>query len=316
MNGFSRCSLLLASVGCVAFATVVDGEEPQPSVMQFYTVSASLVSYMPGDSLGTYREHGRSSAGTGGSVGIGVSFDGANHSVSSTPKQRDGKLLVEVEINIDKKDSSVSEIDLTDLKPETIDLGSGMDGRRYHVTFTPHIQTLDATAKSLTEEVELFSNWQFREAPVIVDDAIYVGRLGGGGDIANFEISDIGSLEISLREMEGWQPWGTLKDGIVTIIRPDDRTGIEILNAQNGPSNAPLTLPGGPYRVWVRWEEAMKSEEVWKFARANRETMINNGLDPNDVRVSYIDKQLARQPGPWIVNSGFHGRRLSRPVKK
>lgn len=315
MNGFSRCSLLLVSLGCLAFATVVGGEEPQPSVMQFYTVSTSLVSYMPGDGLGTYREHGRSSTSTGGTVSLGASIDGVSHNVSTTPKQRDDKLLVEVETYIDKE-SRTTEFDLSDLKPMTIDLSVAKDGRRYHVTFTPQVQTLDATAKSLTEEVGLFSNWQFREAPVIVDDAIYVGRLGGGGDIATFEISDIGSIEISLHEMEGWKQWGTLKDGIVTIIRPDDRTGIEILNAQNGPSNAPLTLPGGPYRVWVRWEEAMKSEEVWKFARTNRETMIKNGLDPNDVRVSYIDKQLARQPGPWIVNSGFHGRRLSRPAKK
>lgn len=40
------------------------------------------------------------------------------------------------------------------------------------------------------------------------------------------------------------------------------------------------------------------------------------GVDLKDARVVLIDKQLARDPSPWIVNSGFHGRRLSRPVKK
>jgi hypothetical protein len=315
MNAF-RFVCIGALASWFAFVTIGADAESLQKETHVYSVTTRIVSYLPGDIIASYNSPGSSNTGVGGTASVGVSIDGTNYRVTTTPKQRDGAPLIEVETSVGDQKSKVSEYDFSDMKPRTVDLGVAKDGRRYHVNLTPQVWKSDFNPRSLADESDIFSTWQFREAPVIVNDANYVGRLGGGGDIASFEISDIGSIEITLHEMEGWHPWGMLKDGVITIIRPEDRMGIEILNAQNGPSSAPLTLPGGPYRVWVRWEEAMKSEEVWKIARANRETMIKNGLDPNDIRISYIDKQLAREPGPWIVNSGFHGRGLSRPVEK
>lgn len=281
--------------------------------VRVYNVNAKTASYVPGDALDSYRQSGEGNASVGGTVGLGVNIDGKECTVQYTARIRDGALLADVTLRGDRWNDKRSELDLSDLKPQTIDLGEAADGRRFHVTFTPSVSRVRTEPKALADEAVVFGQWHFRSSPVIVNDAMYVGRLGGGGQVARFEISDIGSLEMSLEEIEGWRPWGVLKDGVVTIRRPDDQTTVEVLNAKNGPSNAAFTLPGGPFRVWVRWDDPRStSAEDWEQLREQREKVIANGIDPQDPRVALIDKQLAREPSPWIVSCGFYDRKSNR----
>lgn len=313
MNAFAR---RLFTMICVGWTTIAI-QCSQAEEVRLLNINAKTISYVPGKGIETYRRSTEGNVGIGSTVGLGVPIDSEEITMQYTGKKRDGRVFADVILRRQDQEDEKFEVDLSDMKPQSIDVGVSKDGRHHHVTFTPSVLVVETEPKSLAEEALGFGVWQFQNSPVIVNDAIYVGRLGGSGEVATFEITDIGNIALVLDEIEGWMPWGTLLDGVVTIRHPEEKTTIEILNTQNGSSGKSLTLPGGPYRVWVRWDEPTgTSAEVWKQAHDYRQKVIADGVDPEDPRVALFDKLLAREPSPWIFSSGFHDRKVSPFIKK
>lgn len=61
-------------------------------------------------------------------------------------------------------------------------------------------------------------DWDFPQSPVILDDEIYVGRVGmSGGPVVGIEIAGIASLEFSLLPLKEATPSGTLYGGTLAI---------------------------------------------------------------------------------------------------
>lgn len=313
MNAFARP---LFTIICVGWTTIAI-QCSQAEEVRLLNINAKTISYVPGKGIETYRQSTEGNVGIGSTVGLGVPIDSEEIMMQYTGKKRDDRIFADVTLRREDQEDERFEVELSDMKPQSIDVGVSKDGRHHFVTFTPSVLVVETEPKSLAKEALGFSVWQFLNSPVIVNDAIYVGRLGGSGDFATFEITDIASIAIVLEETEGWMPWGTLNDGVVTIRHPEEKTTIEILNVQNGSSGDSLTLPGGPYRVWVKWDEPTgTSAEVWKQAREYRQRVIADGVDPEDPRVALFDKLLAREPSPWIFGSGFHDRKVSPFIKR
>jgi hypothetical protein len=101
------------------------------------------------------------------------------------------------------------------------------------------------------------------------------------------------------------KPWGVLHNGIVTITHPEEHTTIQISNVSNGGEHA-MTLPGGPYVVWVRWKapEFTAEEHHRKMAEVRARIVAERGSAEG---LEQLDAQLAREPVPWIYMSGVRG---------
>lgn len=271
-----------------------------------YNINAKTFSTIPDEGITSYRRSGEGNVTIGSTVGLGISFDGKQRTVQYSAKKRDGSLFADITINEKGTEDERLELDLSDGKPQSIDLGVAKDGRRYYVSFSATATKIDRQPKTVSVESLSFTMWQFHSSAVLIDDAVYVGRLGGSGAVANMSICGVADVEFSLESLSGWQPWGTLQEGTVTITHPSEGTTIQVLNTRNGPSNDTIILPGGPYQVWVRWREPSSScEGVWKFARKARQRALDGGLSKKSPQIDLIDRQLAREPGPWITNSGF-----------
>ncbi len=179
-------------------------------------------------------------------------------------------------------------------------------GRVYQLNLTPEVREIDKTPRRLDVDALRLHNWRFPDCPVLVDDAVYVGRIAcAQSPVAFLDISGIARVEFSLHELSDSNPWGSLDHGTVTLTHPDTRTTIQISGVRNGGPHA-LDLPGGPYRVWVRWSEpTLTVTEYWRELAKLRER-IAQGEFP-DARTDYLDKQLAQEPAPWIHSSGMRG---------
>jgi hypothetical protein len=125
----------------------------------------------------------------------------------------------------------------------------------------------------------------------------------GGSPVAFMDISGVARVEFSLHELTGAKPWGVLHGGMLTLTNPDDKTTILVNNVLNGNINT-MQLPGGPYRVWVRWSAPSRSVEEHRQEMVELRKRITSGEAPS-TDATYLDKQLARPPAPWLYSSGL-----------
>jgi hypothetical protein len=228
-------------------------ESGQSAPQRAYSVNAKLFSLGVDRSLDSYRSHGGSgAAGPGGTLVL----DSPQFRVAITPITRDNKFLVAVKVETNAEDAPVAaqqpELDLTDLRPQTIQLGAAPDGRTYLLALSPEVVE--------PQVPEQFNPAAFRPAcmnfrsRVIVNDRDYVGTVGmSGGEIAWLDIPGVGHVEFSLLHLKDAEPRGVLALGQIELTGPDATT-ITLSNVTNG--TYPQQLPGGPYRVWVRWRES------------------------------------------------------------
>ena len=103
------------------------------------------------------------------------------------------------------------------------------------------------------------------------------------------------------------KPWGVLDHGVVTFTRPGDQTKIQITNVRNGGPHVG-ELPGGPYRIWVRWLDPTYTVEQHRKELVELRERILDGEFPN-ARTEYLEKQLAQDPCPWVHSCGVRGLR-------
>jgi len=133
---------------------------------------------------------------------------------------------------------------------------------------------------------------------VIFNDSIYAGKIGcSGGPLAYVSYPGFAKVEFALEPFRGAKRLGTLKDGKIQI-RSEDGQSLDIYGVKNGVHR--IQLPGGPFEVWVRWqnlpEEAkfeVPPKEDWirmvkaKFAEMGNTPPTDEELDKGYERTKH-----------------------------
>lgn len=232
-------------------------------VLKYYHVEGGAFSFHPDAVWDTYESHGRGRAGGHAVLGLGYHDEFRQFSVRTHIRQKDKRLLVEVSVIPKGSDTTTQpdafELELTDLKARNLKLAENDDGRVYMLNLTPSIRIVDTTPKRVDESAFDYGRWAFPGSIVVVNDELYVGKMGmTGGPLAFLDISGIGKFEFALKPFHDARLLGTLKDGNVRI-ESEDGTRVDIYNVKNGVHE--MQLPGGPYEVWVRRSPPSEAEE-------------------------------------------------------
>jgi len=229
-------------------------ETPAASdVYRYVNLNLTLESWQPDKPLQTYRKHCSGTCSHGGTTGLGVG--GKRHfnvTVRCSPVTQNLKAVVKVETygGDDRTKNLDTEIDLSDLRSQDLELVRDDDGRIYRLTIRPEITEARTARKFDATALEL-STLVFRSSPVILNDDLYVGQIGMSGSVVGIEIAGVASVEFSLLPLKDGKPIGTLNDGTIHIKGPAKT--IMISGVRNGAN--PQVLDDGPYKVWVRWAE-------------------------------------------------------------
>src|SRR5690606_14329150 len=108
--------------------------------------------------------------------------------------------------------------------PQAIRLGTDNSGRIYQLNLAPRVRVIDNTPRRLDVDKLYLHNWRFPDSPILVNDALYVGRLASAqSPVAFVDISGVARVEFSLYPLAGAKPWGVLKQGVITLTLPDDQ---------------------------------------------------------------------------------------------
>jgi hypothetical protein len=229
----------------------------EDKIHKYYTVDIHLFSMDPNQPLDSYEFNGGGSASGGGSVNLGGGGKSRYFRVNVVAKSRKGRFIANVDIVPGKNDTDTKEdsfeIDFTDLKPRSFELARDDDGRVYMLNLTPGIAIVDNRPKRADDTAFRFSRWSLHDSMVIFNDSVYAGKLGvAGGPLASVSYPGFAKVEFALEPFRGAKRLGTLKDGKIQI-RSEDGQSLDIYGVKNGVHR--IQLPGGPYEVWVRWQD-------------------------------------------------------------
>jgi len=246
---------VLVTVGLTT--TCLGSWSAQDKIHRYYAVDINFFSINLTKPMDSYRWNGGGNAGTGGSVGLGCSDDVRDFRIVVLGKNVKGRFVVNVGVTPGRNDSATKkdsfDVDLTDLKPRSLELAKNDDGRVYMLNLTPGIAVVDNRPKRADDTAFKFSRWSLHDSMVILNDKVYAGKLGvSGGPLAHISYPGFGKVEFALEPFRGAKRLGTLKDGKIQI-RCEDGETLDIYGVKNGIHR--IQLPGGPYEVWVRWED-------------------------------------------------------------
>lgn len=256
-HNIRKAKLTLSIFAIVGLTTACLGSlSTEDKIHKYYSLDIHLFSMDPNQPLDSYRFNGSGSTGSGGSVGLAGGDKSRYFRVKVAGKNRKGRFVVNVSIVPGKNDSSTKEdsfeIDFTDLKPKSFELAKNDDGRVYMLNLTPGIKIVDNRPKRADDTSFRFSRWTLLDSMVIFNDSIYAGKIGcSGGPLAYVSYPGFAKVEFALEPFRGAKRLGTLKDGKIQI-RSEDGQSLDIYGVKNGVHE--IQLPGGPYEVWVRWQ--------------------------------------------------------------
>lgn len=269
----------------------------EDKIHKYYTVDISFFSMDQTKPMDSYEWYGGGSCGSGGSVGLGCRDDVRSFRIKVAGKNRKGRFVVSVSISPGKNDSTTQkdsfEVDFTDLKPKRLELAKNDDGRVYMLNLTPGIKIVDNRPKRADDTSFRFSRWSLIDSMVIFNDSVYAGKIGcSGGPLAYVSYPGFAKVEFALEPFRGAKRLGTLKDGKIQI-RSEDGQSLDIYGVKNGVHE--IQLPGGPYEVWVRWQnlpgeakfEAPPKEAWIRMARARFAEMGNTPPTDEELDKAY-----------------------------
>lgn len=274
----------------------------EDKIYKYYAVDINLFSVDQTQSMDSYKSHGGGNAGEDGTVGLGCHDDVRNFRIEVAGKNRKGRFVVNVNITPGKNDSATKEdsfeVDFTDLKARSFELAKNDDGRVYMLNLTPGIAIVDNRPKRADDTSFEFSRWSLHDSMVIFNDSVYAGKMGcSGGSLAYVSYPGFAKVEFALEPFRGAKRLGTLKDGRIQI-RSEEEQSLDIYGVKNGVHQ--IQLPGGPYEVWVRWqnlpEEAkfeIPPKEEWirmvkaRFAQMGNTPPTDEELDKGYERVKH-----------------------------
>jgi hypothetical protein len=312
-----RCFVLLIALMPLVLVRTANAQPPS-EIRRELVIEASLVSYLHDKGLEGYNHHGGGTTTARGTLGLGLRINGVSAMVNIKSEVKSGRVTATVDLEPDEAKRSLEfqqqKVDLSELKPSAIRLTKDESGRVFQLNLAPTVRVTDHTPKRLEVEKLQLHHWRFPDSPVLVNDALYVGRLAmAQSPVAHVDISGVARVEFSLYELTDAKPWGVLNDRMVTLTNPQDKTTIQISNVLNGGPQA-IQLAGGPYRVWVRWSAPTRSvEEHRRELIEMRKRLVSDDLP--DSALTYLDKQLARPAGPWLYTSGGRGLQKDEQVK-
>lgn len=299
--------LVLAAITCLA-------DEPSPHVRRDFLVEVDLVSYVPGGSIESYGAHGSGSTISGSRLGLGTKIGDQRLSVEFHPYVEDDRFLLEVGVSPESYGRRFEPFDMTKLRPIAINLGADEEGRVFQANVAPRVRVTDSTPRVFKAADMRLHYWTFPNCAILLNDLQYVGRIHCGRSPVGFvEICGSARVEFSLLEVEEWEAWGTLNNGTLTLTHPTDRQTVQIAGVRNGRDQ--LELPGGPYRVWVKWSDSGTSVEAYREKlRSLREEYTEDDLVKNKAAIANLDQLLAREPGPWAFTTGVRGYQAKETV--
>jgi hypothetical protein len=304
------CCFLVIVLG--AASNVIAKQEKES--YRYYYVDADIVSLDAKQSLASYRPGGHVS-GTSGST---IECSTPSTEISIAPVVESDRFYADITLTGlpktkgDKKqaEGKKQRVDLTNLRPVSIDVDADKDGRTYHLNLVPTVKTVRLTPKSFQEIANDLYHLKFHASRITLNDKQYIGNmLASSADYFSIEICGVASIEFSLRHLKDAKPWGALTDGQITITNPDG-TSIAISNVTNGKDDR--LIIGGPYTVWVRWNKPQSTVEEYRAALKTwrnemaKGTLASAAGDTKPDAIKRIDQELAREPGPWVIGCGAH----------
>lgn len=301
---FTPCVVLRYTVlaGLSAIGSHSSAEQSSAN-HRHYQVDATVISLDATHSLASYRSHGSG----GGSPGSTLLYSTPETKVHIDLTVESDRFYADVathgEGESEKDDAQKRRIDLTNLRPTFLDLGADKDGRSYQLNLVPSVVTVDLSPISFQKAANDLYRLRFHSSRILLNDTQYIGRmLATDGEVFTINVCGVTSLEFSLHRLKNGNPWGRLKDGHIILNHPDG-TSLDIGNVTNG--EAKRHVDGGPFVVWVRWGEPQQTfEEYRSELLAYRKLVANGKVTASAKMLATVNKELAREPGPWVTSTG------------
>ena len=170
---------------------------------------------------------------------------------------------------------------MNDLKPVSLDLTKNeKEKRTYKLSITPSINRIDNTKRKIDASTIHLDRWALDQSDVIVDNWRYAGRTSCSGmSIVFVDIPGYARIKFSLQPFRDAQPLGSLQDGVLTILKPDGSNpqNVVIRNVKIG--SPAMTIPGGPYEVWVHWAPPSQTLTQGAQQMASADLVTGKNLD-------------------------------------
>jgi hypothetical protein len=311
-----RCSCVVTVVGAMTNWTFAKQEKESYS---YYHVDAAVVSLDASQSLASYRAHGSGSGTPGSTLGYSTPETDIRIELSTESNHFYANVTTHGHDKPDEEGAKKQRIDLTSLRPTSLDLGTDKEGRVYQLNLTPSVTSVRVSPKSFREAADDLYRLKFHSSRIMLNDRRNIGNmLASDADVFSLEVCGTASLEFSLRHLKGGEPWGKLQNGRITLTNPDG-TSIEISNVSNGADDR--VVGGGPYIVWVRWDKPHQTVEEYRAAMTAYRDQVKSGAAntgaANSVKdaLARIDQELAREPGPWVTSCGARELQKSEIVR-
>jgi hypothetical protein len=311
-------TLCLVTVAVLlTFSSTLYGEEPKSvdAYYRHYWVDVIVFSVLPDHELATYRSFG--GGGTEANASVGFRGEGDNDrrfDVSVKGKLKADRFLATVKVTPAKEGSLVQaqeiEYDLSDLTPRTLEIVRNEEGRVYRLNLLPRINQSPKPRPFKVSDLHL-EGWHFNGSTVIVDDQDYMGELNmGTAPIAWCDIPGLAKIEFSLLHLKDASQEGTLENGVIRIAHHG--TTLRITNVMNGNGGA---LGGGPYQVWVRWNEPTQlieefQESIKKQIETIKERIRNGDQSVRPGSLERLEKMIASGRIGQSISSGIRGDRM------
>ena len=296
---------LIGSLTTTCFASLAT----ENKVYKHYSLDINLFSLDPNQPLDSYKFHGSGSAGEGGTVGLAYPDKTKYFRVNITSANRKKRFIVDIELSEQNSDTEADffEIDFTDMKARSFELAKKGDGSICVLNLTPSIKIVDNRPKRADDTSFEFSRWTLSNSMVIFNDSMYVGKIGcSGGPLAYVSYPGLAKVEFAIEPFREAKRLGTLKNGRIQI-RSEDGQLLDIYGVKNGVHE--IQLPGGPYEVWVRWQNLpgeakfeIPTKEEWirmvkaKFAEMGNTPPTDEELDKGYERIKH-EKHLPLSSG-------------------
>jgi len=271
-----RCLLLLAGIVLISAYPALASETQKSRNVLDYSLHVVLLSFRPGAGLEACRSYGRGTAGGNATVGHWVNDGNRSFGVTVECKMKSHRFWATVRIEPGESDTlteaKVHELDLSEFRPQMIDMARDDDGRVYRLNLIPSVEVVAEAPKRFLARDQQLEHWSFPNCPIVFNDERYLGRIScSHGELAWLDIPGTALVEFSLLPFVGSEPWGVLLDGTIAISHPDGAS-VEINGVTNGVHQE--NLKGGPYQVWVRWKPPTHSlKEHQELVKTQVETL-------------------------------------------
>jgi hypothetical protein len=287
-------------------------EQPKEEYKHYY-VDAKVISLDASQSLESYRSHGSGSGSPGSTLNYSTSMEKVRIVLTVESNLFYADVTIQDRKAADQVEGQKQRIELTNLRPTFLTMGTEENGRSYQLNLAPRVVSVQLSPVSFRKAADDLYRIKFRSSRILLNNKHYIGRMDDSdAEVFSVEICGMASLEFALHHLKDAEPWGRLQNGKIAINHPEGNS-IEIGNVTNGEGDQ--LIDGGPYVVWVRWKNPHQSVDEYRAElSAYRESVTSGDATPTAGTLEIINRELAREPGPWVVSTGARGIRKSEIV--